>query len=54
MFTEMLGTVLIVVLIAGAAGLGIAFIFARAGARVEYEQMLDDRIARYAGVNREM
>ncbi|MCP4542278.1 MAG: hypothetical protein GY832_34585 [Chloroflexi bacterium] len=54
MLVEILDTALTAVLIAGVAGLSIVFIFARAGARAEHERMLDDRIARYAGVNREL
>lgn len=54
MLAETLNTALSVIVIVGAASLSIAFILARANARVECERMLDDRIARYAGVNREI
>lgn len=54
MFAEVLNTVLIVVLIAGAGVVSVAFIFVRAGARAECEDALDGRIARYAGVNRDL
>ena len=54
MIAEILNTALSVIVIAGAASLSIAFILSRALARAEYEEMLDDRLARYAGVNRKV
>ena len=52
--TETLSTALLIVAIAGTAGLSIACILSRANARVEYEEMISKRIARFAGVNRKV
>lgn len=50
---DWLGTLIIIAAIAGAGGLSIAFILARAGARAEGEATIEGRLAQYAGSNRE-